>query len=113
MDSLQGKVVLITGASSGIGAIVAEELVKCGMKVVGIARRADRLSELKAKLASGPGEFHGVKADITVEQDVLNVFEFIRKQFGTIDVVINNAGIVKYTTLSGPQNHCDFLLRPI
>lgn len=101
MDSLKGKVALVSGVSSGIGEAIAEELVKHGMKVVGIARRAERLSALSAKLANEPGEFHGIRADVTIEKDLLNVFDFIRKRFGVMHAVINNAGIARNSTLTG------------
>lgn len=104
MELLKGKVILVSGASSGIGEGVCEALVKCGMKVVGIARRGERLNALGAKLAKEVGEFHGLVADVSIEADILNVFDYIRKRLGTIHAVVNNAAVVKKTSLIGMCN---------
>lgn len=93
MDSLIGKNILITGASSGIGEAIAREAAKVGANVALAARNKDKLSELKAEL-----EQHGIKViaittDVTNEVDCQNFIDQSISQLGGIDILINNAGI--------------------
>ncbi|KAJ8913326.1 hypothetical protein NQ315_013296 [Exocentrus adspersus] len=94
MDRWIGKVAVVTGASSGIGAAIAERLVKEGLKVAGLARRDDRLEDLAKKLSSQKGIFLPIKTDISKESDILNAFKKIKEQLGPIHILVNNAGIV-------------------
>jgi short-subunit dehydrogenase len=88
---MQKKVVVITGASSGIGKALAEKYADEGWNIAVAARRYDRLMELKSKL--GKAEVLAVKTDVTQESDCRNLIEQTIKRFGRIDVLINNAGI--------------------
>ena len=88
---MQKKVVIITGASSGIGKALAEKYAAEGWNLVLAARRNERLQELKEKLARA--EVLTVKTDVTVEGDCKNLIEKAVEKFGKIDVLINNAGI--------------------
>ncbi|HKL33933.1 MAG TPA: SDR family oxidoreductase [Tangfeifania sp.] len=88
---MQKKVVIITGASSGIGKALAEKYAAEGWNLVLAARRDERLQELKEKLARA--EVLTVKTDVTVEGDCKNLVEKAVEKFGKIDVLINNAGI--------------------
>jgi NADP-dependent 3-hydroxy acid dehydrogenase YdfG len=88
--SLQGKVAIITGASSGIGCGVAQELNRAGMKLVLNARRADRLDELAAELS----EALPVSGDVTDPAMPGNLVAAAIDRFGHLDVVFNNAGIM-------------------
>ncbi len=88
---MQKKVVIITGASSGIGKALAEKYAAEGWNLVLAARREERLLELKAKL-----NHTGVliaKTDVTSETDCKNLVDQAVEKFGQIDVLINNAGI--------------------
>ncbi len=87
---LTGKVVIITGASSGIGAATARTLTRCGCKVVLVARSADKLQALAQKL--GPAAL-AVPADIAASADVAQVMEQSVAKFGRIDVLFANAGL--------------------
>lgn len=98
MEIWQGKVALVTGASCGIGAAIVTELSAAGMIVVGMARRADRLDQLAATLSSD-AQFYPVQGDVTNEDDVERVFEFIKNELGAIDVLVNNAGVVHLGTI--------------
>ena len=88
---MKNKVVIITGASSGIGKALAVEFASRGAKLVLGARRTDRLEELEKGL---PGtEILSVKTDVSVEEDCRRLIEQAVSRFGRIDVLINNAGI--------------------
>ncbi|XP_053684942.1 farnesol dehydrogenase-like [Sabethes cyaneus] len=94
MDRWTGKVAVVTGASSGIGLAAVKELVKAGMIVVGLARRAERVEALKSDLPEDSRDrLHAVKCDITKEEDILNSFKWIEDKLGGVDVLINNAGV--------------------
>ena len=88
---MQKKVVIITGASSGIGKALAEKYAAEGWNLVLAARREERLRELKERLSKT--EVLAVKTDVSVEGDCKNLVEKAVKKFGQIDVLINNAGI--------------------
>ncbi len=86
------RVAVITGASSGIGAAFARKLAAEGMRLVLVARRAERLETLAAELRSlGAAEVDSVPADLTVEQDLARVLEHIGALDG-LDLLINSAG---------------------
>ena len=89
-QSLGGKVVLITGASSGIGAATARALAELGCKLALAARREDRLEVLAADLAA---ETLSLKADVTNAEDVAKMVEQTVTHFGRIDVLFANAGL--------------------
>nr|CAD7571469.1 unnamed protein product [Timema californicum] len=91
-------IALVTGASVGIGAAIVEELVKHGLKVVGLARRVDK--KLAASLKSAPGKLYAVKADVTKEEEILAAFDWIKKNLGGVDILINNAGVGTVLTRS-------------
>jgi NAD(P)-dependent dehydrogenase (short-subunit alcohol dehydrogenase family) len=94
---LEGRVVMVTGASSGIGEACAIAFVEKGAKVVLAARRAERLSALVERLEGMGGEALAVTTDVTSEADVDNLFAQATQRFGTVDVLINNAGIADST----------------
>ncbi|KAG8292584.1 Dehydrogenase/reductase SDR member 11 [Homalodisca vitripennis] len=102
MDKWTGKVALVTGASSGIGAATARALVHHGMVVVGLARRVERVQELAEELAKAgePGKLFAVKADMRKEEDILEAYSWVEKQLGGVDVLVNNAGVFHTTYLS-------------
>jgi ribitol 2-dehydrogenase len=88
--SLSGKVIIITGASSGIGAAAARELVRLGCKVALVARSAEKLRVLAEEL--GPAAI-ALPADITSGLDAGRMVEGTLKRFGRIDVLFANAGV--------------------
>ncbi|XP_031332062.1 farnesol dehydrogenase-like [Photinus pyralis] len=95
MERWSDKVAVVTGASAGIGRGLAEHLVDCGLKVVGLARRKDKLNELADKLKGRKGTFIPVVADVTKESDVLNAFDWTTKNVGVVHILINNAGLAR------------------
>ncbi len=84
------KVVLVTGASSGIGAMTAKSLAQAGFTVYGAARRVDKMEELK-KVGIIP-----ISLDLTKEESMLKCVETIYNEVGRIDILINNAGYGSY-----------------
>ncbi|KAJ8929473.1 hypothetical protein NQ314_017853 [Rhamnusium bicolor] len=94
MDRWAGKVAVVTGASSGIGAAIAERLVEYGLKVAALARRLDRLESLAKKLSGKKGKLFPIKTDMTKEEDILNAFKYVKGHLSPIHILINNAGIM-------------------
>ena len=86
---LDGKIALVTGASSGIGAQTVKLFSSLGAKVIAAARREDRLHDL----ANQYPNVMAVKCDVGVEADCKNVVDTIINEYGKIDILINNAGI--------------------
>ena len=95
--SLQDKVVVIMGASSGIGAATAKLLASKGAKVTIAARRMNRLEEIKQ--ANPDSDILAVEADVTKAEEVQNVVDQTVAKFGRIDALYNNAGIMPVNNL--------------
>ncbi|MGD3109917.1 SDR family oxidoreductase [Streptomyces sp. YGL11-2] len=93
MRGIEGKVVAITGAGSGIGAATALLLAERGAKVVLGARRTDRLEALAARIEKAGGEAAWVRTDVTRRADLCALVELARDRFGKIDVLVSNAGV--------------------
>ncbi|MEV8020732.1 SDR family oxidoreductase [Streptomyces sp. NPDC086554] len=89
---LDGKTVMITGASSGIGAAAARLFAGEGAAVVLMARRADRLHRLVEEIADAGGTAHAVPGDVVREEDVRHAVAAAVERFGTLDGAFNNAG---------------------
>ncbi len=93
MDAFTGKVVAITGASSGIGAATARRLADRGAAVVLGARRADRLDALAAQIRAAGGRANAVTVDVTDAEDLRRLVDTAVSEHGRLDVLISNAGI--------------------
>lgn len=100
MAEIQGKVVVITGASSGIGAVTAKELARQGAIVVLAARRKDRMDALVKEIEQDGGKALAVACDVSKRQDLVALIDAGLKAFGKIDVLINNAGIMPLSPLN-------------
>ena len=92
--SIKGKTIIITGASSGIGEATAKKLSKEGANVVLSARREDRLNSLKDEIVKNGGMALVVPADVTKKEDFKKVVSSTLEEFGSIDGIINNAGLM-------------------
>lgn len=97
MSILRGRVVVITGASSGIGEACAFAFAAKGARVVLAARRAERIEALAARLADAGHAALAVGTDVTDEQAVASLFDRAMDRFGQVDVLVNNAGIADST----------------
>jgi 3-oxoacyl-[acyl-carrier protein] reductase len=97
---LDGRVALITGASSGLGERMAEVAAENGAKVVLVARRKDRLEALKAKIEKAGGKALVAVADVTDRKAMVAAFDAAEKAFGTVDLLVANAGIARVKKIS-------------
>ena len=93
MFSLKGRVALVTGASSGLGVQFAKALADNGAAVALVARRADRLKSLKDEIEVKGGRAVVIEADVTDHAAVARAFDTVEKAFGTVTILVNNAGI--------------------
>src|SRR5690554_769218 len=93
-NSLTDKVIIITGASSGIGEKMAEILASEGAKVVLAARREEKLREIVDSINSLGGCARYKVVDVTKKLDLQELMRFTFEEFGRVDVLINNAGIM-------------------
>lgn len=98
---LKDKVVLLTGASSGMGREMALLFSEEGAKVVAVARRMDRLEELAKEASDSAGEVIAFEGDISKAGDIDKMVDFTMDKYGRIDILINNAGILDNFTALG------------
>lgn len=105
MLGITGKVVAVTGASSGIGEAIAVLLAERGARVVLAARRADHLAGLTARITNGGGEAAYACADVTRREDIDGLVRLVCDRYGRLDVFVSNAGIMPISPLadSGKQ----------
>ncbi|WP_329903190.1 SDR family NAD(P)-dependent oxidoreductase [Porphyromonas pogonae] len=91
--SLENKVAVISGASSGIGHELAKALAKAGARVALLARRKERLDALKAEIEKDGGTAMAIGCDVCVEEQVREAIAAVLAIYGHIDILVNNAGI--------------------
>ncbi|MFI6047165.1 SDR family oxidoreductase [Nocardia sp. NPDC051321] len=101
-NNLTGRVAVVTGASSGIGAATAQRLAADGAKVALLGRRKDRLEELAAQIG---GEVLAVTADVAMQQSVLDAAATVRAAFGPINLVVANAGVMLGAPFESAQTY--------
>lgn len=99
-QDIAGKVVVITGASSGLGEATARQLSSLGAHLVLGARRQDRLEALAADIRGAGGKAEIVVTDVTRKQDVVALVQAALTNFGRLDVMINNAGLMAVAPLA-------------
>ena len=98
-NNIQGKVVVITGASSGLGEAAARHLSAAGATVVLGARRADRIQALAGQLQAQGGKALALATDVTDPAQVEKLVEAAVGTFGRVDVIVNNAGLMPHSPL--------------
>ena len=90
MSTLQDKVVIVTGAGTGIGAAIAADFVNQGAKVALVGRRLEKLAEASAGLPKAQILLHS--CDVADRTGVQALIEQVEEQFGSVDILVNNAG---------------------
>ena len=95
MGRLDGKVAIITGSNSGVGAATAKLFAKEGAKVVISARRLPQLEEVAEEIKAAGGEVLIVQTDVSKKEDVENLVAKTVEAYGKIDVLVNNAGVLE------------------
>jgi len=98
MFNLTGRVALVTGASSGLGQQFARALADNGAAVALVARRTDRLADLQKSIEAAGGRAMSIAADVTDRAAVARAFDAAEKAFGTVTILVNNAGIAQSST---------------
>ncbi|MDQ0189740.1 SDR family oxidoreductase [Alicyclobacillus cycloheptanicus] len=98
--TIQGKVVVVTGASSGIGESTARVLAKAGAKVVLSARRTERLEQTVSEIRAAGGEAVYRTSDVTSKEQMKSLADFAVEQYGRLDVWVNNAGLMPLSYLN-------------
>jgi 3-oxoacyl-[acyl-carrier protein] reductase len=93
MFDLEGRVALVTGASSGLGVRFAEVLAQAGAAVALVARRADRLTAVKARIEAAGGRALAIEADVLDRAAMMRAFDAAEAAFGTVTILVNNAGV--------------------
>jgi 3-oxoacyl-[acyl-carrier protein] reductase len=100
MSELMGKVAIVTGASKGIGAAIAKRLAVAGASVVvNYASSREGADRVVAEIAGKGGKAIAVKADVSKAADVQRLFDATKKAFGSLDVLVNNAGVYGFAPL--------------
>ncbi|MFB9868278.1 SDR family NAD(P)-dependent oxidoreductase [Vreelandella sulfidaeris] len=107
MNRLNGKIALITGGASGIGLASAQRLIDEGAFVFIVGRRQDVLDNAAEALGSNA---RGIQADVTKPEDLDRVFETVRKEKGSLDVLVVNAGVGEFASLGQiTPEHYDYI----
>ncbi|MCA1335439.1 SDR family oxidoreductase [Pseudooceanicola marinus] len=102
-DNINGKVIVITGASSGMGEATARDLAAKGAKVVLGARRAERLESLVKDIEGQGGTALAVATDVTKREEVQRLVDTAKETYGRVDVIFNNAGLMPLSMLASQK----------
>ncbi|XP_037070890.1 dehydrogenase/reductase SDR family member 11-like [Pollicipes pollicipes] len=99
MERYRGRVAVITGVSSGIGEALVRALVQAGVRVAGCARSSEKLQTLKQSLGTDQARFLAVTCDLAQEDQVRAFFSQVVAEWGSVDILINNAGLAFNSSL--------------
>jgi len=109
---VKNKVALITGSTQGIGKAIADVLLQAGAQVIINSRNSEKVLQVINKFEQYSNQIFGITADISNSQEVSNMVNQIEKKWGTIDILINNAGIAKFAPiLEITENNWDEMLK--
>src|SRR5260370_27209396 len=101
--ALEGKVALVTGASSGIGEATALALAAQGARVTAAARRSDRLAALVKRIEEHGGQAIALRVDVADEAQVREMVQRKRETWGRVDILVNNAGVARLGLIDGAK----------
>lgn len=93
MEKWAGKLAVVTGASSGIGKAIVTSFAQAGINVVGLARGSHKIEEFAIELGDTAGKIHARQCDISNLNSVIEAFKWIEETFGSINILVNNAGV--------------------
>lgn len=93
-DRLKNKVAIVTGAGSGMGAAMAKLFTAEGASVVAADLNKDRVDKVVAAITKNGGKAVSIKTDVSNEDDIQAMFKLAKSEFGQLDIVVNNAGIM-------------------
>ena len=99
VDKWVGKIAVVTGSSAGIGAAIFKDFAKAGINVVGLARRSEKVEDLIKDLGVSKGKAYAYKCDVSDPESVKEAFKWIESKFGVVNILINNAGIIRNTKI--------------
>src|SRR5262249_12183466 len=100
MAKLNGKVAVVTGASKGIGAAIAQELANEGaVVIVNYASSGDQAEAVVAKIKAGGGKGKAVRADVSKPAEAQKLIDAAVSEFGRVDILVNNAGVYEFAPL--------------
>lgn len=102
-DNIKGKVIVITGASSGMGEATARDLATKGARLVLGARRQDRLDAIVSDITAAGGEAVAVATDVTRREEVQKLVDTASQTYGRVDVIFNNAGLMPLSPLASQR----------
>ncbi len=109
--NLEGRVALVTGASSGLGAQFARTLAQAGACVVLAGRRVERLKDLRAEIEGKGGDAHVVQLDVTDVASIRSAVAHAETEVGTLDILINNSGVSTTQRLTDvTENDYDYVM---
>ena len=109
--NLEGRVALVTGASSGLGAQFAKTLAQAGACVVLAGRRVERLKDLRAEIEGKGGDAHVVQLDVTDVDSIRSAVAHAETEVGTLDILINNSGVSTTQRLTDvTENDYDYVM---
>lgn len=95
MEKWRGKTAIVSGASAGIGSAIVRDFANAGTNVIALARRLEKLESLKDELKNAPGKVTALKCDVSEKQSVEEAFKSIEQSHGVIQILVNNAGVVR------------------
>ncbi|KYQ46317.1 Dehydrogenase/reductase SDR family member 11 [Trachymyrmex zeteki] len=102
MSTLTNKIALVTGACSGIGKAVTEELVSKGLKVIGLSSDINKLKLFVDELKGKPGKFYPLQCDLSLPNEIESASEWIEKNLGSVDILVNSASIsLDWSSING------------
>lgn len=113
MEKWVGKTAVVTGASAGIGAALVVDLARAGINVIGLARRMEKVQEIADANKTLPGKIHARKCDVSSVEEIKKTFQEIEKEFGGLEILINNAAKLKYMNILTEEDNTKDVIETI